>query len=114
MKSAHAKVLHPLGGRPLVCHVLAASAALGAARTVVVVGHQAPAVEAACGAFGVRFALQSEQRGTGHAVRIAREAQLDDFAGDVVILYGDVPLLRARRSSAWCAATASRARCCRC
>jgi bifunctional UDP-N-acetylglucosamine pyrophosphorylase/glucosamine-1-phosphate N-acetyltransferase len=94
MKSAHAKVLHLLGGRPLVCHVLAASGALGAARTVVVVGHQAEAVEAACAGFGARFALQSAQRGTGHAVRIAVETQLGDFAGDVVILYGDVPLLR--------------------
>ena len=95
MKSAHAKVLHPLGGRPLVCHVLAASAALGAARSVVVVGHQAQAVEAACGSFAVRFALQSEQHGTGHAVRIAAEAELRDFSGDVLILYGDVPLLRS-------------------
>jgi len=95
MKSAHAKVLHPLGGRPLVCHVLAASAALGAERTVVVVGHQAAAVEAACAGFDTSFALQSEQRGTGHAVRIACAAELDDFAGDVVILYGDVPLLRS-------------------
>jgi bifunctional UDP-N-acetylglucosamine pyrophosphorylase/glucosamine-1-phosphate N-acetyltransferase len=96
MKSAHAKVLHPLGGKPLVCHVLAASAALGAARTVVVVGHQASAVEAVCRAgFDVRFALQAEQRGTGHAVRCATDAELRDFSGDVVILYGDCPLLRA-------------------
>jgi bifunctional UDP-N-acetylglucosamine pyrophosphorylase/glucosamine-1-phosphate N-acetyltransferase len=94
MKSAHAKVLHPLGGRPLICHVLTASAALGAARSVVVVGHQAPAVEAACGEFGVRFALQSEQHGTGHAVRVACDSALRDFTGDVLILYGDVPLLR--------------------
>jgi bifunctional UDP-N-acetylglucosamine pyrophosphorylase/glucosamine-1-phosphate N-acetyltransferase len=94
MKSAHAKVLHPLGGRALVCHVLAASAPLGAARSVVVVGHQADAVEAVCGGFDVRFALQSEQRGTGHAVRVASDAELGDFSGDVVILYGDVPLLR--------------------
>jgi bifunctional UDP-N-acetylglucosamine pyrophosphorylase/glucosamine-1-phosphate N-acetyltransferase len=96
MKSAHAKVLHPIGGKPLVCHVLTASAALGAARTVVVVGHQASAVEAACRAsFDVRFALQTEQRGTGHAVRCATDAELADFSGDVVILYGDCPLLRA-------------------
>ncbi|MEW6272896.1 MAG: bifunctional UDP-N-acetylglucosamine diphosphorylase/glucosamine-1-phosphate N-acetyltransferase GlmU [Thermodesulfobacteriota bacterium] len=95
MKSAHAKVLHQLGGRPLLCHVLAASAGLGAGRTVVVVGHQADAVRAVCAGFDVRFALQQEQRGTGHAVRIACAAELGGFTGDVVILYGDVPLLRS-------------------
>ncbi|MBY0275156.1 bifunctional UDP-N-acetylglucosamine diphosphorylase/glucosamine-1-phosphate N-acetyltransferase GlmU [Candidatus Binatia bacterium] len=93
MKSAHAKVLHHLGGKPLVRHVLDACAPLGAARTAVVVGHQADAVEAACDGYGASFALQREQRGTGHAVRIACEASLDGFAGDVVIVYGDVPLL---------------------
>jgi bifunctional UDP-N-acetylglucosamine pyrophosphorylase/glucosamine-1-phosphate N-acetyltransferase len=95
MKSAHAKVLHHLGGTPLVRHVLAASAALRAVHTVVVVGHQADSVRDACDGFGARFALQQEQRGTGHAVRIACDAELRDFQGDVVILYGDVPLLRA-------------------
>jgi bifunctional UDP-N-acetylglucosamine pyrophosphorylase / glucosamine-1-phosphate N-acetyltransferase len=95
MKSAHAKVLHPLGGRPLVQHVLRTVASLGAVRTVVVVGHQADAVRAACESFGVSCALQAEQRGTGHATAIARDACLSDFTGDVLILYGDVPLLRA-------------------
>lgn len=95
MKSAHAKVLHPLGGRPLVCHVLEASSSLGAARSVVVVGHQAEVVERACAGFAASFALQREQRGTGHAVRVACEERLADFSGDVLILYGDVPLLRA-------------------
>lgn len=95
MKSAHAKVLHPLGGRPLVQHVLRTVATLGAERTVVVVGHQADAVRAACESFGVSCAHQAEQRGTGHATAIARDACLSDFDGDVLILYGDVPLLRA-------------------
>jgi bifunctional UDP-N-acetylglucosamine pyrophosphorylase / glucosamine-1-phosphate N-acetyltransferase len=95
MKSAHAKVLHPLGGRPLVQHVLRTVASLGAERTVVVVGHQADAVRAACEGFGVSCAHQAEQRGTGHATAIARDACLSGFAGDVLILYGDVPLLRA-------------------
>lgn len=93
MKSAHAKVLHHLGGKPLLRHVLDACAPLGAAHTVVVVGHQAEKVEAACGGHGARFALQREQRGTGHAVATACAAQLGGFDGDVVIVYGDVPLL---------------------
>ena len=93
MKSAHAKVLHRLGGKPLIRHVLDACTPLGATRTVVVVGHQAAKVEAACDGYGAAFALQREQRGTGHAVGVACEAQLDGFTGDVVVLYGDVPLL---------------------
>lgn len=93
MKSAKAKVVHPLGGRPLVCHVLETCKPLGAERTVVVVGHQAETVEAVCQDYDAQFALQAEQNGTGHAVRIARDAALQGFEGDVVVLYGDVPLL---------------------
>jgi len=93
MKSAHAKVLHHLGGKPLIRHVLDACAPLGAQHTVVVVGHQAEAVEGACGGYGAGFALQRQQRGTGHAVGVATEAKLRGFTGDVVIVYGDVPLL---------------------
>jgi bifunctional UDP-N-acetylglucosamine pyrophosphorylase/glucosamine-1-phosphate N-acetyltransferase len=94
MKSAHAKVLHPLGGKPLVQHVLETVAGLGAVRTVAVIGHQADAVRAACAGFDVAFALQREQRGTGHATAVARDECLKGFSGDVLILYGDVPLLR--------------------
>ncbi|MBM4244508.1 MAG: UDP-N-acetylglucosamine diphosphorylase/glucosamine-1-phosphate N-acetyltransferase [Deltaproteobacteria bacterium] len=93
MKSAHAKVLHHLGGKPLIRHVLDACAPLGAQHTVVVVGHQAEAVEGACGGYGAGFALQRQQRGTGHAVGVASDAKLRGFTGDVVIVYGDVPLL---------------------
>jgi bifunctional UDP-N-acetylglucosamine pyrophosphorylase / glucosamine-1-phosphate N-acetyltransferase len=93
MKSAHAKVLHSLGGRALIRHVLEVARPLGADRIVVVVGHQAQAVEQACQGADVHFALQSEQRGTGHAVAVAGYAELASFAGDVLILYGDVPLL---------------------
>lgn len=93
MKSAHAKVVHPLGGRPLVRHVLDTCKPLGAERTVVVVGHQAESVEKACDGYGATFALQEQQNGTGHAVRIARDASLSGFEGDVIVLYGDVPLL---------------------
>lgn len=94
MKSAHAKVLHPLGGRPLVRHVLETVRPLAAERTVLVVGHQADAVRAACAGLDLAFALQAEQRGTGHATAVARDACLSGFTGDVLILYGDVPLLR--------------------
>jgi len=93
MKSALAKVLHPLGGRPMLHHVLVAAEALEPERLVTVVGRDADAVR---GAFAGRslFALQEEQLGTGHAV-LQTEDALDGFAGDVLILYGDTPLLTA-------------------
>jgi len=96
MKSATPKVLHPLLGRSLLGHVLAASAAAGTGQTIVVVGHQAEQVEAhlAAVAPAVTSVLQAEQNGTGHAVRIALEA-VPDVTGTVVVLSGDVPLLRA-------------------
>jgi len=93
MRSEKAKVLHPLGGKALLLHVLEALRPLGAARTVVVIGHQADAVRAAVDEQGPEFALQEEQNGTGHAVQIARETCLQDFVGDVLITYGDTPLL---------------------
>jgi len=101
MKSDLPKVLHPLLGRSLVGHVLAAAAPLGAQRTMVVVGHGADRVtehlaEIAPGAGTV---VQAEQRGTGHAVRTALEA-LDGVSGTVVVLSGDVPLLRTETLTA--------------
>ena len=93
MRSEKAKVLHPLGGKPLLVHVLDALEPLEAARTVVVVGHQADLVQAAVAERGPEFALQKEQNGTGHAVQIARDTCLRDFRGDVLITYGDTPLL---------------------
>jgi bifunctional UDP-N-acetylglucosamine pyrophosphorylase/glucosamine-1-phosphate N-acetyltransferase len=95
MKSATPKVLHPLLGRTLLGHVLATAGASAAERTIVVVGHKADQVrehlaEVAPAATAV---LQAEQRGTGHAVRIALEA-LSGASGTVVVLNGDVPLLR--------------------
>jgi bifunctional UDP-N-acetylglucosamine pyrophosphorylase/glucosamine-1-phosphate N-acetyltransferase len=95
MKSATPKVLHPLLGRTLVGHVLAAAEAAQAGRTIVVVGHKADQVtehlaEIAPAATTV---LQARQNGTGHAVRLALEAA-PDLAGTVVVLNGDVPLLR--------------------
>jgi len=97
MRSARAKVLHGLGGRPLVRYPLDALATLAPDRVALVVGHQADAVQgAAAGATlaDLRVVVQPEQRGTGHAVACAAPA-FDGFAGDVLILYGDVPRIRA-------------------
>ena len=95
MKSATPKVLHPLLGRTLLGHVLVAAAAAEAERTVVVVGHKADQVEAYLAEVAPHAVpvLQAQQNGTGHAVRIALEAAAD-AAGTVVVLNGDVPLLR--------------------
>jgi len=97
MRSNRAKVLHQLGGQPLLRYPLTAVASLGADPVVVVVGHRAEAVSRVAEASGppnIRSVLQEEQHGTGHAVRCALPA-MGDFSGDVLILYGDVPLIRA-------------------
>ena len=93
MKSATPKVLHRLAGRSLLQHVLDAAAGLGAERTVVITGHGADEVEAACRHSGARFARQLPQLGTGHAIQQA-VPQLDDAQGITLILNGDVPLIR--------------------
>lgn len=93
MQSPLAKVLHPLAGRPLVTHVLDAAMALEPQQIVVVVGHQAESVRQICAPYGVTCVLQEPQLGTGHAVAQA-EPVLGAFAGDVLVLYGDVPLLQ--------------------
>jgi bifunctional UDP-N-acetylglucosamine pyrophosphorylase / glucosamine-1-phosphate N-acetyltransferase len=92
MKSATHKVLHPLGGRPMIEHLLAALDELAPERTVVVVGEGREQLEAALTGRAA-FAVQDPQLGTGHAVQQA-EAALDGFEGDVLVLYGDVPLVR--------------------
>ena len=96
MRSAAPKVLHRVAGRPLVAFPLSLARSLDARRVVVVVGHGREAVEAAVkalpGGADVRFALQAEQRGTGHAVMAALPA-LAGHKGPVLILSGDVPLL---------------------
>lgn len=95
MKSADPKVLHHAGGLPLIEHVLRAADSLSPATTVVVVGHQAERVQAALAKrLGLRFALQQPQLGTGHAL-LQAEPHLAGAAGTVVLLSGDVPLLRA-------------------
>jgi len=94
MKSSLHKVLHPVAGRPMLLHLLASVAELAPERQVVVVGAGREQVEKAVAGRGIGIALQAEQLGTGHAVAQA-EAALAGFEGDVLILYGDVPLVRA-------------------
>lgn len=103
MKSALPKVLHRLGGRALLQHVLETAAALGPARTVVVTGHGAEAVESAAAPSGAVFVRQEPQLGTGHAVQQTVPA-LDDANGTTLILNGDVPLIRAETCAALVAA----------
>ena len=94
MRSKRPKVLHVLGGRQLLQHVLGAVAALGATRTVVVTGHGAEAVERSVQhAPGLAFVRQEPQLGTGHALQQA--APLLDDDGTTLVLSGDVPLIEA-------------------
>jgi bifunctional UDP-N-acetylglucosamine pyrophosphorylase/glucosamine-1-phosphate N-acetyltransferase len=95
MKSRQAKVLHRAGGKTLVEHVVATAMALAPPeRVFVVVGHQADEVRRAVSTPGVRFIEQTEQKGTGHAVLCGRRA-LQKLDGQLVIVYGDGPLLEA-------------------
>jgi bifunctional UDP-N-acetylglucosamine pyrophosphorylase/glucosamine-1-phosphate N-acetyltransferase len=102
MKSDLAKVLHRLGGRPLIAHVLRAAVQLDPQKIIIVVGHQATEVEAAARealkgtefADRLEFVVQTEQRGTGHAVMSSRDS-LKGATGAVVVLYGDAPAIRA-------------------
>jgi bifunctional UDP-N-acetylglucosamine pyrophosphorylase/glucosamine-1-phosphate N-acetyltransferase len=92
MKSRTAKVLHPIAGRPMLDYPLSAAEALAPERISVVVGRDADQVRETF-AGRAEFVLQEQQRGTGHAVLTARDS-LADFRGDVILLYGDTPLLR--------------------
>lgn len=93
MKSHTAKVLLPLAGRPMLAHVLETARALDPAAIHVVYGHRGDAVRAAFAQADVAWVEQARQRGTGHAVRLAM-AGIPDTAR-IVVLYGDVPLVRA-------------------
>ena len=101
MKSALPKVLHPIAGRPMIGHVRAALRRLSLERVVVVVGPGMDAVAEA--AAPARAALQEPPLGTGHAVMAASEA-LAGFTGEVLILFGDTPLIRAETLRALLAA----------
>jgi bifunctional UDP-N-acetylglucosamine pyrophosphorylase / glucosamine-1-phosphate N-acetyltransferase len=92
MRSARPKVLHALGGRPLLGHVVATAEALAPQRCIVVTGHGAEAVEAAFAGAQRAFVRQMPQLGTGHAVQQAVPALPGD--GITLVLNGDVPLIR--------------------
>lgn len=92
MKSALPKVLQPLAGRPLLAHVIDYSRAIGADDICIVYGHGGDEVRAAFADASLRWALQAEQNGTGHAVQQAMPETPDENI--VLVVYGDVPLLR--------------------
>lgn len=91
MKSDMVKVLHKVCGVPMVEHVLDVADDIGCDKNVVVVGHKADDVKEALRSRNVEFALQKEQLGTGHAVKMAKEYIPTE--GNVILLYGDTPLI---------------------
>jgi bifunctional UDP-N-acetylglucosamine pyrophosphorylase / glucosamine-1-phosphate N-acetyltransferase len=92
LKSRRPKVLHEIGGKPLLAHVVAAAAQVVPVQNIfAIIGHEADAVRAALASTGISFVLQREQRGTGHAMMEAAEA-LKGF-DYVLVLSGDVPLI---------------------
>jgi bifunctional UDP-N-acetylglucosamine pyrophosphorylase/glucosamine-1-phosphate N-acetyltransferase len=94
MKSARAKVLHDVLGVPLVEHVVRAVQALGPEPVTLVVGHQAAEVEAALAGRGLGFVRQEPQLGSGHALLAARERFSPHPDRTLLVVNGDVPLLR--------------------
>ena len=100
LKSKHPKVLHEIGGKPILAHVIATAAKVVPAEDIfVIIGHEAQRVREAVRGTGVNFVLQAEQRGTGHALMVAREALSGHKAGNkydqVIVLSGDAPLITA-------------------
>src|SRR6516225_2687786 len=92
LKSQLPKVLHEVGGKPLLEHVIRAAVRLAPAHDVfAIIGHEAERVRAATQHSGISFILQTEQRGTGHALMVAQEA----LAGydHVIVLSGDAPMI---------------------
>jgi bifunctional UDP-N-acetylglucosamine pyrophosphorylase / glucosamine-1-phosphate N-acetyltransferase len=98
LKSKHPKVLHEVGGKPLLAHVIAAAAKVVPAQDIyAIIGHEAERVREAVAHTGINFILQEPQKGTGHAMMVAREA-LRPY-DQVIVLYGDAPLITARTIS---------------
>lgn len=92
LKSRHPKVLHEVGGKPLLAHVIAAATKVVPAQDIyAIIGHEAEQVREAVTQTGIHFVLQKEQRGTGHALMVAREA-LQGY-DQVIVLSGDAPLI---------------------
>ncbi|MDT8444537.1 MAG: bifunctional UDP-N-acetylglucosamine diphosphorylase/glucosamine-1-phosphate N-acetyltransferase GlmU [Desulfuromonadales bacterium] len=94
MKSDLPKVLHQVAGKPMLNHVVQTARDLEAAPVISVIGHAADQVRRSLASENLCFVLQAEQLGTGHALLCA-EAALESFTGDLLLLCGDVPLLRA-------------------
>lgn len=107
MNSELPKVLHPIGGAPMIVHAMRAGAGLSPEKTVIVAGHGAEAVNKAALSYDpdAQTVLQSEQLGTAHAVAQARDA-LDGFDGDAVVLYGDTPFIKPETLEAMATARA--------
>jgi bifunctional UDP-N-acetylglucosamine pyrophosphorylase/glucosamine-1-phosphate N-acetyltransferase len=97
MRSKRAKVLHELGGAPIIARVMRTVAAIEASPIAVVVGYQGDLVEAAArdahAGSALKFTVQPRQRGTGDAARCGLDALGASFAGDVIIVYGDMPMI---------------------
>ena len=108
MKSRRAKALHTVAGQPMLHHVVATARALAPERLVVVLGPNMAEVGQSlpAGAPEAEIAIQQERLGSGHAVLMARQA-LAGFGGDVLVLYGDVPLITAETLRALLAARRS-------
>lgn len=94
LKSRRPKVLHEIGGKPLLSHVIAASSQLAANEDIyAIIGHQADRVRETMASTGIQFVEQKEQRGTGHAIQCARDA-ISAYE-HILVLSGDVPLIKA-------------------
>lgn len=108
MNSDLPKVLHAIGGAPMLVHAMRAGATLAPEKTVIVAGHGAEAVRRAALAYDpdAQTVLQNEQLGTAHAVAQAGPA-LDGFEGDALVLYGDTPFIRAETLEAMATARAT-------
>ena len=92
LKSKHPKVLHEVGGKPLLAHVIAAATQVVPAKDVyAIIGHEADRVRTAVSHTGINFVVQEPQRGTGHALMVAREALTPYHV--VLVLSGDAPLI---------------------
>lgn len=108
MNSDLPKVLHPIGGAPMIVHAMRAGGGLAPEKTVIVAGHGAGAVSQAALDYDpdAQTVLQTEQLGTAHAVGCARNA-LDGFKGNAVVLYGDTPFISVKTLESMEAARAS-------
>src|ERR1700687_4623437 len=100
LKSKHPKVLHEIGGKPILAHVIATAQKVVPAQDIfVIIGHEADRVREAVAGTGVNFVLQAAQRGTGHALMVAPQALFGNGNSNkydqVIVLSGDAPLITA-------------------